>query len=277
MYNAVANELLYTAYRLTTSFELRDDNKARTKTGTAFFVRGEDGTKYLFTNRHMADIGYGEPAGKFIGAKLASVRVEGLGPEDGELRSLPNRPISLDLVAPVERLRFADNYFEDVACFVDPRIKSEKEGPRTIHYTLNQREFADDSWIESNLLVCDFVAFPGFPPWHDKLANRPILRTGTLSSDPRTNYSDEPMHKGRRIAYEAFSFGGSSGSPVVAPSRGLQGGDGIVASGYREAKVIGINAGHFSADHGAHSGVSYLIKSSAILDLIRRWPATSVC
>lgn len=36
---------------------------------------------------------------------------------------------------------------------------------------------------------------------------------------------------------------------------------------YREVRLIGINAGHFS-DQTGHSGISYLYKSSTILELI---------
>jgi len=38
--------------------------------------------------------------------------------------------------------------------------------------------------------------------------------------------------------------------------------------GHREGRLIGINAGPLEGKFGAHSGASYFIKSSAILNLI---------
>ena len=93
---------------------------------------------------------------------------------------------------------------------------------------------------------------------------------GTIASDPRLNYSCYPGEPiASRIAYEGFSTGGASGSPVFAIQRGFLTGDGISAPAdfYREVKLIGINAGHFK-DQDGHSGISYLYKSSAIHDII---------
>ncbi len=268
MFSGIRNETLYAAYRIKAQFKLRDVELAEVRSGTAFFVRAHNGTHYLFTNRHLLDAGYNQPSGKYLGAELTGVLIEGLSASNADVTLVPQDPVAFEIISPSTSLKFAANYFEDVACFVEPKVSVVKGLDATVHFHLNQSELADDSWLETQLRVCDFVAFPGFPPWFDRAANRPILRTGTISSDPRTNYSDALTFKGRRVAYEAFSFGGSSGSPVIAPERGFRGGPGIQVSGFREAKIVGINAGHFTGDHGVHSGVSYFIKSSAILDLI---------
>ena len=93
---------------------------------------------------------------------------------------------------------------------------------------------------------------------------------GTIASDPRFDYSHIPGGPhASRIAYEGFSTGGASGSPVFATQRGFTVGGNLTAADgfYREVKVIGINAGHFP-DQIGHSGISYLYKSSAIIELI---------
>src|SRR5262249_17785191 len=100
------------------------------------------------------------------------------------------------------------------------------------------------------------------------LNERPILRTGTISSDPRCDYSFSGRYDGECLAYEAFSFGGSSGSPVFAVQKRPRPGDGITFPGYRELLFIGINAGHLPTGSGQHSGISLLYKSFAILDII---------
>jgi hypothetical protein len=100
------------------------------------------------------------------------------------------------------------------------------------------------------------------------MSERPILRTGTLASDPRYDYSWTNAFKGQCLAYEAFSFGGSSGSPVFALQKGPKPGAGISFPGFRDLMMIGINAGHLPTENSGHSGISYLYKSSAIVDLI---------
>lgn len=129
---------------------------------------------------------------------------------------------------------------------------------------------ATENWLSEKLTVCDTVAYPGFPEWYDRQNNTPVFRMGTIASDPRLNYSYTPgAPVASRIAYEGFSTGGASGSPVFATQRGFQIGGGLSASDgfYREVTLIGINAGHFK-DQAGHSGISYLYKSSAILELI---------
>lgn len=70
------------------------------------------------------------------------------------------------------------------------------------------------------------------------------------------------------LAYEAFSYGGSSGSPVFAVQKGPRPGAGIAFPGFRELKMIGINAGHLRTDEHHHSGISYLYKSYAVIELL---------
>jgi hypothetical protein len=107
--------------------------------------------------------------------------------------------------------------------------------------------------ITNKLSACDFVAYPGFPDWYDKLNNNPIFRSGTISSDPRFNYSHKSEFNGDCIAYEAFSFSGSSGSPVFAIQKGFPVG-GAIQTGenfYSPVMLIGINAGVLSAAYPA--------------------------
>lgn len=129
--------------------------------------------------------------------------------------------------------------------------------------------------FENKLSVCDFLAFPGYPEWHDQLEGRPILRTGTISSDPRRNYSSDGHSMGDCIAFEAFSYGGSSGSPIIAVQKGPKPGTGILFPGFRELLVIGINAGHLLHENIGHSGISYFYKSTAILEIADALPPTS--
>lgn len=267
MFSGIPNSHLYAAYRIISEFVLRD-GATKGKSGTAFFVRNSQNTLCLVSNRHIMDIGYGENGPEYVGAQLETLTVEGYVATAQGNNALPESRVSLRVQTNVTPPVFAVNYDEDVACVINPQVVSEGGAEPRIDFWIGSNELANDEWIRDCLSICDFVAFPGFPPWYDRLGNRPILRTGAIASDPRTGYSDEPRQKGRRVAFEAFSFGGSSGSPVFATQKGFRAGPGIQVSGFREGRLVGINAGHFNANLGAHSGVSYFVKSSAILDLI---------
>lgn len=270
MFLGITNSWLYCAYRARTQFVLADGSTVIDRQGTAFFVRREDDQQCLVTNRHVIDIEYGEPSGKYRGSKLVAMSIEGFAAQPGQSDALPTTRNDFFVALHLCTIRYPADYHEDVVCIVRPMLGHVGKDPVRIDFQLEAKELADDKWISDFLTVCDFVAFPGFPPWYDKSEGRPILRTGTISSDPRANYSDTLEPKGRRIAYEAFSFGGSSGSPVIATQKGIPGfASSGPAAAYREGRIVGINAGHMSAPMGAHSGVSYFIKSSAILDLIR--------
>ena len=137
---------------------------------------------------------------------------------------------------------------------------------------------------------------------------------GTIASDPRLDYAYDIQERyvqgAARVAYEGFSSGGSSGSPVFAIQKGFRTGVGIDAPPdfFREVKLIGINAGHFgmtvSTDSESedtenvvgeekdqkrkqvicsaekkdantsgvvgHSGISYFYKSSVVLEMINK-------
>ena len=58
------------------------------------------------------------------------------------------------------------------------------------------------------------------------------------------------------------------GSPVFAVQKGPKPGVGLEFPGFRELKLVGINAGHLKASDKTHSGISYFYKSTAILEII---------
>jgi len=267
MFHGLSNDVLYAAYRLKTEFYRERDNLSKEVTGTCFFVMNKDQQICLVTNRHMLDVGYSDKENKYISCVLKVMQVEGFL-VTGDPQLLPHNRITMRIYADQNQIRFSPTYDEDVACIVNPQVLTPGGSTARIDFYLDYDFLATQDWLDSKLSVCDFVVFPGYPDWHDKLDNRPIMRTGTVASDPRSDYSRGGKPEGRKVAYEAFSFGGSSGSPVLATQKGIKPGAGIQFDGYREPKFIGINAGHLDADYGQHSGISYFFKSSAILALI---------
>jgi hypothetical protein len=164
-------------------------------------------------------------------------------------------------------ITFHTNPLNDIAVIGNPTLLFEGQAGQhiVIDNFVPELMVAGEQDFLTSMSVCDFVGFPGYPEWFDKVEMRPIFRVGTIASDPSKNYNtDKP--KGACVAYEAFSFGGSSGSPVFALQKGLAPGAGLTFDGFRPVKFVGINAGHLGGFSTAHSGLSYFYKSTAIVE-----------
>jgi hypothetical protein len=261
MNHGLNNTYLYSACKILSTFSNGKESVALI--GTGFFINTGDSLS-LITNRHVVDIQYKDYPKKYIGYELVSFIFDNHRVDP--ITKLPTDIIQVQ-VANFNEFIFPTEPLNDIACLnhVIP-----VNGDVTIDHAIPINIVATEEQINTKLSVCDFVAFPGFPDWYDRRNNSPILRTGAISSDPRFDYSNTNNFMGNCMAFEAFSFGGSSGSPVFAIQKGVKLGAGLSAPEdfYREVLLIGINAGHFPAENKQHSGISYLFKSSEILKLI---------
>ena len=261
MFHGLDNTHLYCAYLFECEFA---DAIGNTKTfgGTGFWVK--DGQSIsLVTNRHVLDIQYKDANYKDWTLNELVVVGRAIDPATGK----PDLEQRLRVANP--DIRYSKIPENDVAVIGAPAVDVIGGGElKPINCWIDRSLLATTEEFETNIQICDFVAFPGYPPWHDKRERRPILRTGAVASDPRYNYSWTTESCGDCIAYEAFSYGGSSGSPVFAVQKGPEPGPGISFPGFRELRLIGINAGHLDTDKDAHSGISYMFKSSAIIDIL---------
>ncbi|MBX2960074.1 MAG: trypsin-like peptidase domain-containing protein [Flavobacteriales bacterium] len=263
------NDYLCTAKRIICVF--LDKNKKRKEiSGTCFFVKNNNDKLCLITNRHIVDINYKEETSKFKDFELFKIFIQcksknaqtGLPTEDTELLILNH----LELKLPTNQ----DN---DIACLIEPQVFNQTNPllQTFIDFWIPYELIATQEKLNNNLTICDFVAFPGFPEWYDKKNRLPIIRTGTIASDSRLDYSEKEEDQGNRIAYEAFSHGGSSGSPVFALAKGINVSGALSGGGYRPEMLIGINGGHYTVSGSPskeHSGLSYFYKSSSIIELI---------
>lgn len=264
MYHGLNNDFLYSAYQILSTFQ-DDVGKDKTIAATTFFVLNKDRKICLVTNRHMVDLNYQPRSSKYIKFRLKRIIIRGKRQDRESGLPVHNQQLQINHAD----IRFSSIYQNDVACIIAPQIVSASDSPdTTIDFLIPHDIIATRADIDTQISICDFVAFPGFPDWYDKREARPILRTGTISSDPRSDYSSSEEYQGECTAYEAFSYGGSSGSPIFAVQKGPKPGAGISFPGFRELKMIGINAGHLPTAIGTHSGISYMYKSSAILDII---------
>lgn len=259
MLHGLSNDALYSAFKVVAEFESPDGTK-KAGSGTGFFIKNSREDAYFVTNRHVLDLAFANP--KYLQFKLISLRLIGRSASPGSTLHDVEQSFELQDV----ECRFHPDRANDIACIVKPQGVRSSTIPVSsvipISWLASRSEFAN------SFSVCDFVAFPGFPRWEDVRGKRPIFRTGTIASDPRFNYSNTSEDMGDCLAYEAFSYDGSSGSPVFSLQKGPRPGSGITFSDFREVRLIGINAGHLKNDEHSHSGMSYLYKSYAILELI---------
>ena len=258
MTHGLNNTFLYAAKKVTARWS--DGNIQVELRGTGFFIQ-KDTEVFFVTNRHVVEPGYSDA--KYKGITVTEFIIESF--EDVDASGIPIT-LKATTIENWSDFKYHQNEYNDVACLRDPK----SVGGMTIIAPISYSMLASEDWINEKLSVCDTIAYPGFPEWYDRQNNTPVFRMGTLASDPRLNYSYTPgAPTASRIAYEGFSTGGASGSPVFATQHGFKTGKGITAPDgfYREVKLIGINAGHFK-DQSGHSGISYLYKSSTILDLI---------
>ena len=198
-----------------------------------------------------------------------------------------NKNLTTGLPDIFEQLLWTNNspvYFppgnEDLAILPDPKFaRLNGKGNLQLEYTIPTSFLADSPVFHNpNTCVGDFVSFPGFPEWFDKTNYRPILRSGTLSSDPRYSYKGTGnLPSGDLMAYEAFSYGGSSGSPVFALQKGFRI-NAKASNNFRDLHLIGINCGHLKIENseirsevGLHSGISYFLKAPIIIDELKKY------
>lgn len=268
MLHGLSAAFLYSALSISSAF----DGGAEVPGGTGFLVRTETCGICLVTNKHviLAMEKHGQENGL---GKIRRIVIRGKSNE-GELPSY-----SEDFVfdAYEWKVAYPSNDDDDIAVLY--QLSGRRKGQAVY---INRDMFATESYFEdeSNLGVYDYVAVPGFHPGYDTATNRPLFRGGNISSDPRYGHSAQidggPYRYYKNlVVYETFAYPGSSGSPVFALQKGIRPGDGISFPAYRPARLIGIQSMTryaSSVDARVHSGLSYFVKSSAILELLDSIP-----
>lgn len=266
MHTGFYNDLLYTALQVKSEF-IRSDGKTELRPGTAFFVQNKLGKLCLVTNRHMLEFGYkkigNENAGYLLNKIIANVKIK------DSKSNLPNGNKELEINFESNSIKFHPDDNNDLGVIIEVKAKPITTNSNTfIDFFIPHNLIASNKYFEESLTICDFVAFPGFPKGHDSNNGNPIIRVGTIASDPRIDYSFQNSVNGSYLLYEAFSFGGSSGSPVFSFSKQTSLLDKNFFDKFR-IMLIGVNVGHIPNDSSdSHSGLSYFVKSSTILELI---------
>ena len=249
MYHGLNNQVLYSAARITVTFDV-EGGEQKSKSGTCFLLRV--GKPYLVTNRHCMDLFYKKKQKyEFI---IRAIEIEGRFWDDEFIHSEVH----------VNNVIYSKDYDDDFVCFENPDIPVFQK--KRVENFIPENLIATEK-VYATLNMCDFLALPGYPEWYDQAGKRPILRMGNIASDPRFPYKSGDA-RGDCMAFEAFSKSGSSGSPVFATQVGIKAGPGLSLEGFRPAYFVGIDAGHLTGPDG-HGGISYLYRSTAILRAIR--------
>ena len=258
MFHGMKNTILYTAYKLYCEYEKNSSDKIQT-VGTCFVVESKYRHPCVITNIHLIIPSFSNK--KYVGYKLINARLVGKKDTDG---FKGDAKVNQEIDLRTELFVFPENELVDVsACPLI--IKKEKYQVMEYHVPFNL--IANEKFI-NELEICDFIPIPGFPEWHDREADRPIMRVGNITSDQRLNYKVKNKFMGDVILYDGFSYPGNSGSPVFSFQRGIKGTPQFPVSGFRELALIGINAGHYSTERGDHPGLSYFYRSTDFLKLI---------
>jgi hypothetical protein len=244
----------------------------RNPVGTAFFLETQDGHNVLVTNRHNLD-----PRLKFgadTNFRLARLEVE--------LRAIV--PSSGPIADAIDVAKAETRFFQvtelsarvfvsptaDCAFVADP-VWPDREEPYAGLPVFKESELADETYFREQLRVMDAASFIGFPGsagrhWWDEHWRLPIARPASIASWPAVPFTNAQIQTADTLLVAGHSFTGSSGSPVVAHSKG-------VLSSSVPARVIGIMSGHFdnreeTPEMFRHSGLSYLTRSTSILALL---------
>ena len=250
MYNYPPNNFLYSGYRIETIFS--NGEKSKSGTATGFVLEIGNGIPFIITNRHVIDLDYKKDIAKYKNFKLTELKLTSRRQDDTEY--------SIN-ISPDTEFFFHDNTENDVVIIRPLSLREEKN---TFHYHFTLDHLATEE-VFKQIIPFDIICFAGFPNTHDKLMGRPILRTGTIASDPKFDYSWDIRSHGNCVAYEGFSTEGASGSPIFAPPRGM-----TTIPNSRHGYLIGINAGHIPENYG-HSGISYFYKSTILSEIIEKY------
>ncbi|MFL0289397.1 hypothetical protein ACJH6H_29715 [Mycobacterium sp. SMC-21] len=289
METGIGQEHLYYACKLFGEFHYEPGNTTPKGTATGFVVQGPDKrTLGLVTNRHFIEPGWSDELKE--GTKLTKLRASIWLTSDDRIETdivaepifhddptidacifplLPGHLLRVDLYGIAGRTEGAHKWADGLKQGGDAAIQLK-------HY-VSWGHLDISAWYWNTVAPCESLFFPGYPAWHDKSADRPIMRTGAIVSDPKESwrlYADgpKPGDGSLQVLFDAFSSDGNSGSPVFVSQRGFRNAGEMshYVGAYRPMILGGINAGHIEDHKSRHVGLSRMHKVSVIVDLARK-------
>ena len=252
---------LYSALRLTAHKYYKDGTSLSPGAGTGFVVNpvlNQDHKGFLVTNRHVVDPNFVKGGS---GQALGSITVQGHHQSTKYPTSAPD-PISFTIRRP--QPRFLDGHpLLDLAVIdldtadIDGELLVNAIGA---HHLAGFRDYGEEITAGTQVLMS------GFPGIGGQVADRPILVSGTIASDPRFSAAIGPNTYADTVLCHAFSWGGMSGSPVFALSP-LKANtwDALETGRNSRLRLAGVNAGHIIIGEGE---LTRFVKSTALIELL---------
>lgn len=260
MYHPLPRSWLLATNKIEVKFRNAHDDK--TSHGSGFWIRNGDDLVFA-TNRHVVDIEYNDS--KYVGHDyvLSSVQILTF-----DANGRPGRQRVVHAV-----IFTHDDPQIDIALL---RVSAVINSDHIAVEPANVDIIADSLFLETELEWGAQVSFSSFQPWRDTQTERPIVRVGILASDPAHPFVSTKIGRTQIHLLEAFSFAGSSGSPVFANAKGIKLGQGLQGGGFRPAKIVGIMTGHLPNEDSAtgapymtHTGLSFCHRSDVLLAMVR--------
>lgn len=271
MYTPPNENLFWSVHRVRSTFVDSIGNDL-TGVGTGFWLSGANGQRNFITNKHNVDLSL--KFGSAAGWTLTKFEIE--------LRRWGDRgPTATTAFFTVADLGcVTTSPVADCAVFVAPAFLDHS----VLDFPIaDLTKFGDvatrEEFQAGRINVMEPAVFIGFPgakgrQWWDEAWKLPIARECIIASWPGIGFSNSQIKSEDVLLVSGLSFSGSSGSPVFVQNRGLRPGGAIQDSGWRPARLIGIMSGHFWEEGEtppmfAHSGLSYLTRSTSIIDTLR--------
>ena len=251
MYHPLPREWLLATVKVQVGFSSGAEKQFRK--GSGFLVSVEDEI-LLVTNRHVIDLEYSDQNFRGKGYELSTIVMSTFEGSERYVTHIGEADVSWHSDSRV-----------DIAF-----LKNMKAiGVRGRLTFVPTEIIGDENYLEKDLGWGDQVSFSSFQAWTSTESEYPIVRTGIVSSDPVSGYVFEGTRVRDIFLLEAFSFKGSSGSPVFANAKGIKVGPTFTGGGFRPAKLIGVMVGRMEIGGGLHPGLSYCHRSDLLLRMIR--------
>ena len=292
---------LYTACKLAFTHYYEPGDTRTNTFGTGFLTQFPPGDSRIaiVTNRHLTDLPWARP--ECDGAVLESVEIEFWQSESFRLKyktekvaPLFHEDKSIDVsVVPIGPA-FEDATEVTLYDSIDKFMPNPSVPDVLFKHAMSWDYLLKCEEMWPDITPGEFVVFPGYPKWFDKLQSRPVFRSGMIASDPQRDYrqreGDTTNFDGnQQVLFDAFSTSGNSGSPVFVAQKGMppidlrmklggnDSGPGQAAKlefqPYRRSFLVGINAGHFndtdSERPNDHAGLSRMHKLGAVMEILR--------
>jgi hypothetical protein len=269
MYTPPNENLILAVHRLRSTFA-NALGATKSTMGTGFWVETIEGPTFV-TNRHNVDASLRTTwlAGFHLSALEIELRFFG-----GDAATSATKFFA---VSSLQCLY--SSHSADCSVLALPKLNDHDPVAFPISSVTKVKDIATAAEFESSIKVMEPAIFMGFPGsegqhWWDEDWKLPIARECTLASWPAIPFGNSQIPTTDVLLVSGLSFSGSSGSPVFVMNRGLRPGGAVSDPTWRPARLIGIMSGHFEETTQVpsmfrHSGLSYLTRSTAIIEVMR--------